>query len=843
MPEETVEILLKVRADQQAAQATAAALAQHQRDIQSTMLRYKDLGTEADRMSHTVENSFARMGASVETTVKTQTEAVKDLIDRWKEYGTVSESTADKRIKFPEPPKFDEEEGGPGGGGAGVAGLGFLRRTGSTLGRVGLGSVGQPLMVAGEIAQVTKGFERLGDVVKPVIDGIAHVGDESSVLTAGMIELAGSEGAVLAAALPVTVAIIAVAAALKGVLDTIAKGESDLKAAEDAQRLYYETIQQGTTESIKKSIQDLKDKQAVELSLAEQNNAVIISTYNAAQGDLIKEAAAIKPLMDLHAEYDKNKASADAYQKQIDALTKAMNSGAVAANDLKAAAEAAWAAEDKAALAGAEATRKKVLENLADDKLSVEQVQKKSQDLKDQRAALEAAWGDLLKHGDKNSKEVQDQLKAYSDAYNDITAEITKLDGPVLQTATDVQTLTDKLKADDAAIKERGDTQAALEEANHKKMMDAKNKQLEASNKGTMDAEKQLADDKNKLADAWLKREADRKASDKELFDARQQAAKENQQAEESAVKDRDSRISQINSDWMQSEIKATADFAETQKKEDSKFAKDRARALEDLSDNLLNLAAKGDVDSFIQAQKAGEKKLRRMDEDEGEADQQRAQEFVKQREESRKQRAAQIADVQKTFEEESQKRKSAYRDQLQALDDKHRAEQQAIEQAFVAQVAQLESNFGGLHDMYTQYYSQAEADAQTYLAKSSAIMRQIYANITNVPTSETRGEAPPVAPIPTSVIASNASHTASALRGHSSYAVGGDISSEGWIYAHPGEHIARETEAKQSQRPIQITMNNTVGDVYTQTKFDAAKTQMITEIAQIVHEVTANAS
>lgn len=824
MPEETTEILLRVRTDQQSAQATAAALQAHQRDLATTVQRYKDVSNEADRMSTAVQYSATRMQDAISRSLDTQENKVESLEEVWQRYANkVNEVSEEVQRRQQEQGGGDDE-----GGGGGLQNLGFLRRVGSTLNRTGLGAVGTPLMDVGEIAQVTKGFSRLGDEIKPLISGLADVGGGFAPLTVAFTGLGGSMGAVAAAAGPVAIALVGVALALKSFNEQMDKGHAAIADAETRLTTYYTAIQTGTTESINAQLKELEIKLAIARELEQTNETALARAQEQDkklggifQNQLMGIDTLVGPSKDLLAAYNDNKKAGDSLQATIDALKDAMNSGAVAAND----AAAKELELQRARVGEANQFEKAALERQKDEDMvnagQVDAIKTKVKNLKEQYKAEQEAMEYLIAHGDRSNKEVAAQIQKYYDDLATLGKEIDNLGPKTIATAEAIKAHSDALNQIIEAEKKLKDARMAAHSAIE-----------EEANKGTMAAAAQFASDSQKLADAWIQRNDAMKKSDSDLATGRLSAYKDYEKSEKEALGSKNAKVEQINSNFMANEIKETQNFQDQLKRDDSKFAKDRLRLIEDLNDNLLKDAADGDVSAFIQAQKAAEKQLSRMDEDHTDADKQQTQDFIKQREVARKERDIQLADTEKTFRDEEQKRKDAYRDQLSALDQKHSAEMQAIQQAFVMQVAQLQSNFGGLHDLYAQYYAGQLADAQAYVSAMKANMQALFLGTTGGSLmSQSRGAdtGSRITPAMRAGLGEDAPQGASEET--RSYAVGGKLSHDGWIYGHAGEVITRAIDAKNKPQVV-INMNNTVGDVFTQQKFDAARTEMENSIA-----------
>lgn len=107
-----------------------------------------------------------------------------------------------------------------------LGGLQGLRRTGSALNQLGLGAIGQPVQIAGDIGQVVKEFQQLSTVI-PGVTAVA------SALTPVLGATAAGFAAALAPIALVAVALAPLIIALKVLSDRAAKAAEDAKALAD----------------------------------------------------------------------------------------------------------------------------------------------------------------------------------------------------------------------------------------------------------------------------------------------------------------------------------------------------------------------------------------------------------------------------------------------------------------------------------------------------------------------------------------------------------------------------------------------------------------------------------
>lgn len=315
-----------------------------------------------------------------------------------------------------------------GGGGFGVEGL---RRTGGALTQLGLGEIGAPISRIGDIAQVGKEFGKITEAAKPLVEGLATVGDATAPLTVAMAGLGGSMGVVLTAALPLAAAVAGVAIAVKQFSDILAEGKKAIDAAIESQTLYYTAIQTGSADSIQKQIKALEDAKAIADNLANDARNALIKTLTEAanSGDILQETAAAIAAGPLKAELDKQTEASNKAAESIAKLKEALDKLAATDNILKAADDA----------------KKAKAEEQADAALSVEAAKAK---LKAQQDLLQQdfeAYTILEQSGDTSQK-VKDQMEALKKEMDALTTEIGRLNNQTIPAAQHVKDLADAEK-------------------------------------------------------------------------------------------------------------------------------------------------------------------------------------------------------------------------------------------------------------------------------------------------------------------------------------------------------------------------------------------------------------
>lgn len=134
----------------------------------------------------------------------------------------------------------------------------------STLaGSIGARGLGEATGIADDILTVAENLPRMAEGLGLVNTGLTGTTAAASGAAPAVGGLAASTGALLAVAAPVAIALAAVAAAFKQFVDDINEQKDRVDDAIDAQRLYYETIETGTEESIRGQIAELEQQQRV----------------------------------------------------------------------------------------------------------------------------------------------------------------------------------------------------------------------------------------------------------------------------------------------------------------------------------------------------------------------------------------------------------------------------------------------------------------------------------------------------------------------------------------------------------------------------------------------------
>lgn len=157
-------------------------------------------------------------------------------------------------------------------------------------------------------------------------------------------------------------------------------------------------------------------------------------------------------------------------------------------------------------------------------------------------------------------------------------------------------------------------------------------------------------------------------------------------------------QLNKLNNDYFQNQIKATKDFAKESGRINQEVAKNAKRIAEDLRDSLSDAARDNDVVAFLQAQRDGQKELRRNAEDAKDAEKQRQEDFLDQQAEQRQAFQQRQQEILRQVDEEKAKVLQSYAEKKAAIEQQIQQErvntQQAIAnaQARYQQEEQLEN-------------------------------------------------------------------------------------------------------------------------------------------------------
>lgn len=189
--------------------------------------------------------------------------------------------------------------------GSGGFGLQGLRRTGSALNQLGLGSIGQPVQLLGDIGQVTK---------------------ELGLVSEALAAVGGSATTLVAVAAPVALAIGGVVLAFEALQKTFADGKAGIEAATRQLEGYYNDIQTKTTAQIKKDLADTESqinaKNRTKNDLETQRDNVIKTTLDQYQKAFDAGAISLEQLQTAKETVPVAAPGVGDLQDQIDQLNK-----------------------------------------------------------------------------------------------------------------------------------------------------------------------------------------------------------------------------------------------------------------------------------------------------------------------------------------------------------------------------------------------------------------------------------------------------------------------------------------------------------------------------------------
>lgn len=252
--------------------------------------------------------------------------------------------------------------------------------------------------------------------------------------------------------------------------------------------------------------------------------------------------------------------------------------------------------------------------------------------------------------------------------------------------------------------------------------------------------------------EAWRTRKQALADEEKAYDEAVTQAKAQNNSALVKLDKDRNDAFERLSNDQRKAEaeltddynrerLKAVEDFEEreTEIQAEQELKREQNKLKHELT--LTELAARGDVAGFIEEQKRYRLSLQEQQKTDNLERDQRLAAFEEQNEDRDAQYSLELdqlhqsglekeAELRKQYDEQEAELYAALQDQLDALYNKHVMEQQEIEQAFLEQIAMLDSNLAGLNDLRNSYYQQDLADLDAYLAAHGAGMRSMYAGM-----------------------------------------------------------------------------------------------------------------
>jgi hypothetical protein len=659
-------------------------------------------------------------------------------------------------------------------------------------------------------------------------------------------------------------AAIAVAVASRQFFQILDQGKAAVTAAANSQRLYYETLTEGTTTSIQDQIKAQETQKSVtDQTIRDLENARNIAAQSGGVfGDFLVRVGDLTGYMGGVSADEIQRLKDESLQLQfnINALNSAMQSSEVSANDLK-------IAEEKLA-----EERKKLNDFLVSDSIRAATVEldyrrqfnsysKQSADqLRDSAAALQQQITDqeayiaMLETTTGNNEQLAQAMNAAADQLAVLKDLHTAVTGTLLQNAL----------AEERRLKVIKDSTSAIEEATQirQSISDLQKQQSEVLE------ERRRADDRNAQVKALQDRIATAKAVEAEQ-ERTARLAKLRADAVKQEGADRaklNTNVKKLNDNFFANELKAHAEFRLSEQRINDKAALERVRKLQDLEDELSDLAAGGDVVAFIRAQRQGLKDINRTDEDQGVERRQRLEDFQLQRQEAADARNAQVRDLLASFEEDRRVRQqeNAERINQEIAAGKTRVTQSAL---LEQQLADLREQFAAddlartrqREDDATRTQLEALRKRQAELAPQIAKGADLLANsavkfldqvsggvvsminrIRNATTAQTQSKGTPPklkGGIPLNFEGGIYTQpTIGALAETNGY---GDMvipfrQSEGF---YPALERAMRTAGGGGGRAATFTFNYTVGDVATETRLREVQHQIVEDVVRTQQE------
>lgn len=191
------------------------------------------------------------------------------------------------------------------------------------------------------------------------------------------------------------------------------------------------------------------------------------------------------------------------------------------------------------------------------------------------------------------------------------------------------------------------------------------------------DETKEAIDHKNNLVE--IAKEGNARL--RELEKAAASIPQERQQALNEIDAKGNQQLNSLRDEYFQSQLKATQDFAIETKRIETDVAKTRLRLIEDINERLDSAYRDNNVIAFLEAQREGNKELKRGAEDATESEKRRVEDFTRAREEEARAFQERQRDVLAKIAEDKQATLLAFEEKRQAAINAINAEKQAIQE------------------------------------------------------------------------------------------------------------------------------------------------------------------
>jgi len=863
----TTNLILKAAVDQTSADAGVRALQQ--------------LQTNADEVRTSFEQMFNGQSDVAEVTrqINDNADAVRKVGEEYEkateaadEFAQAQDRARDSRGRFLPSGGSDTgagpgTEGGDSGGSTGSSDISSRGLTAlSMLARQsGAGGVAEVLRTIAELERATTVFSGLGEVVGAAVEGL---GGLSAVFP------------------PLALAVGGGVAILEAITISQAKYNEQLKQGQDlldsalvGQKTYYDLIGSGATTAQaqakaddltrKGDAQNQRGQNDARVILEQLTNGSIGGIPNFIRDRILQEGGPgpkqnltalgneqflqnIPQLKPLIADMKDAQKQSDDYGNSVTRITDGIKAGVFAANDLADAEKKLQEARDKGADAAIEQAAR-------DAKLKDTGTSKGVQSLIDEDVTRQA--------------EIQKQLATNADLSAD---EIAKLKDQLKAAAADEKDLRESIlpavearEAEDKAVK---DGQKALDEFN---------RSMNDLGKITADITRMEADRARQVAQEQADdvRNAQRAVTEKD-YQTRIDAAKreEAEQAERDKVAQADAQATtkfnddkaKIDANFFDSQLKSYQNYIDAEKTATDRANLQRLQTLEKAQLDLKQLAAAGDVAGFVSRSEQAKLDLKNQSENETLADQQRREQFDKQTQAAAEAHQKQLDDLNASFAREKDAREQAEAQRIQDIENSGKEAN--------TKSAQLEQELNNIREQWRKddLQRQRDAEAQSYderlqlqkdkqreiLAQTgqffdewtSDLIKQGQAALAQITAQSTQNSQPTETP---EDIQAEQQATA-----YMNQLYGGDVQTfaTGLPYVPRNNYMAsldlgeRVLTARENQEymsgggrsggdVVNVTVNNTVGDIATKSMLDDYQNTTIDGLKQAYRQAKGKGS
>lgn len=692
----------------------------------------------------------------------------------------------------------DAADAGSGGG----SGVGNLRTVGRALNQVGLGDIGRPIQQIGDLGIIVKELGAVSEVTSGSID--------LQTVATGALEMVLS---------PVVLILAAVALAfidLKLILDLIKKGADEAAAAEKAQ-FDQEEAQRAQTRS---------NRAAAQNTSTEQNQNNVNDNFQSAQDYTTAIASKKGQITKNQSDYDalgssfnpaeraKLAAEADQLKKDLDQLETEQNTFYQTSEN---------AAKNLQPMIDKVEAQKKAQDDLlksADDLIAQ---RKEEQTLDNLTSAAAAQKLTALKADTEATTEARDKLKESGDTSKTVTDKIAAYNQTLADNAAATKYLTDtaipEIKAredENAAAKDQIKAQTDLAKATATTtQINQQLAQMEADRAKQVQTE--AADDaRNAERSAIENSYAAQIAAAKEV-EAVQAERDKGAQAEIAAEQKLADDKAKIIDNEHDSELKAYQSYIDAEQKQTDQANRQRLQTLETAQNDLKNLAASGDVAGFVTRSNQAKLDLKHQAENASDADKQLYDNYQKQVQAARDAEAKQLSDLTNSFDQQKAVRDKAEADRI--------AQIEAAGQLANTKSGQLEQQLNDIREQWRKddLARQRAAEEQSYDDKI-AVEQQKSAEALNAELAAWNQFIADIEASGSNALSNGGGHTQVVPM-----ATGATITRDGILAKlHEGERVLnrRENSAytygqKGGGDTIQVTVQNTVGDVATKSMLD----------------------